>query len=101
MARYVEIKKIQETPSEYYYSVVSPDYNQVPVFYIGINPKEKKVGFYKDSIDGSPECEIFVENYESDELPAWIPGFLLYATIKKVRQVIAENQFGDYISFQS
>lgn len=100
MGRHVEIKKIQETPSEHYYSVTSPDYPHIPVFYININPAEKKMRLYK-GLGDKPECEFFVENCESDQLPYWIPSFLLYATIKKVRQAIAENQFGDYMSFQS
>jgi hypothetical protein len=101
MGQYVEIKKIREISGDYYYSVTSPDYPHVPMFYIGINPTEKRVRLYKDLINKQLECEILVEQYESDQLPVWIPGFLLYATLKKVRQAIEDDQFSDYISFQS
>ena len=101
MARYVEIKKIQETSNEYYYSVMSPDYVHVPMFYVSINPAEKRMRLYRSLIDKHLECEFFVESYEADQLPPWIPSFLLYATIKKIGQAISENQFSYYISFQS
>lgn len=101
MGRYVEIKKIEATPTEYYYSVVSPDYPHVPMFYIGINSAKKRVRLYKDFADKQLECEIFIERYEANQLPAWIPSFLVFATLKKVRQAIEDNQFGDNISFQS
>ena len=101
MGRYVEIKKIEATPTEYYYSVVSHDYPHVPIFYIGINPTEKRVRLYKDLVEKQLECEILIDQYEANQLPAWIPSFLVYATLKKVRQAIEGNQFSDYISFQS
>ena len=101
MGRYVEIKKIEATPTEYYYSVMSPDYPHVPMFYIGINPIEKSIRLYKDLADKQLECEILIDQYEASQLPSWIPSFLAYATLKKVRQAIEDNQFSDYISFQS
>lgn len=101
MGRYLEIKKIQEISGDYYYSVVSPDCPHVPMFYVGINPTEKRIRLYKDLADKELECEILIDQYEASQLPAWIPSFLVYATLKKVRQAIEDNQFDDYISFQS
>ncbi len=101
MGRYVEIKKIDATTTEYYYSVMSPDYPHVPMFYIGINPTETRVRLYKNLVNKQLECEILIDQYEASQLPSWIPSFLAYTTLKKVREAIEENQFSDYISFQS
>ena len=48
MGRYIEIKKISETKNIYYYSVFSPDYNQIKKFYIGIIPQKNDICFYLD-----------------------------------------------------
>lgn len=100
MGRYIEIKKIKQQSNVYYYSVVSPDYSAIPMFFIGIDADKKVIHFYKDieKKDEKDSIDITTSHYT---LPLWLPHFLFYATVAKAKLALENNSYTEYISFQS
>lgn len=102
MGRYIEIKKIGTEKTIYYYRVVSPDFPTVNIFYIGLNPQEQSIYFFRNKKFDTPDYTVAL-NAQNEKIEAvdWLPNFLFYGTFVKAREALINNKFTEFISFQS